>query len=133
MTGTFDFAVNHRVIEELPPEEHKGTDLNGWVFNTKPSVPYRPTFKVTLHGMRWFLNTPGNALDIVTQPTINAGRLRKFYLDNRQWDSFTFVHEFLGTMQCRFADPVVIPAALPNSGGLIAPLEVTLIQHNPGF
>lgn len=105
--------------------------MNGWEFTAKPSIPYRPQFKLTLSGMRWRLS--GSALDVSTDPTTNAGRLREFYKTNRRWGVFSYNHEYLGTINCRFAAEVVIPKALPNSNGLIADFEVTLVQHNPGY
>lgn len=133
MAGTFDFAPNSRVIIEMPPEEKTATSFNGWDFTAKPVVPYRAKFRVQLHGMRWYLNAGGTALDITTDPTINAGRLRQFYKDNRLWDNFSFAHEYLGTITCRFAEPVNIPPAIGNSRGLIPMFEVVLLHHNPGY
>lgn len=133
MAGTFDFAPNSHVAEELPPEEQDGVSMNGWEFTAKPNVPYRAKFKLTLSGMRWRMNGAGTALDTATDPTMNAGRLLNFYKSNRKWDTFTYNHEYLGAITCRFAEPVVIPKALSNSNGLIPDFEVTLIHHNPSF
>jgi hypothetical protein len=81
--------------------------------------------------MRWRLS--GSALDTSTDPTMNAGRLLNFYKQNRTWDTFTYNHEYLGSITCRFADPVQIPKAITNSNGLIPDFEITLIHHNPGY
>lgn len=105
--------------------------MNGWDFTAKPRVPYRPLFKVTLEGLYWYIN--GSGFDLAKNPTINAGRLRNFYKDHQTWDKFTFNHEYLGVITCRFASPVNLPKALPNSGGLLPPVEVTLVQHSPGY
>jgi hypothetical protein len=83
--------------------------------------------------MRWYLNTAGTALDLTTNPTRNAGRLLNFYKSNRTWDVFTFQHEYMGVIVCRFEKPVTIPEGLPNSGGLIGEFEVNLIQHNTSW
>lgn len=133
MAGTFDFALNSRVITEVPPEEKPFVSMNGWDFTAKPSTPYRAKFRVRLYGMRWYLNAGGTALDITTEPTLNAGRLRQFYKDNRLWDNFTFAHEYLGNLTCRFAEAFEIPPAIGNSRGLIEPFDVLLIHHNPGY
>lgn len=133
MAGTFDFCVATRVAEELPPEETSITSMNGWQYSSKPKTPYRPSFKVTLHGLRWYLNAGGNALDLTTNLDKNAGRLLQFYKARRMWDTFTYNHEYLGAITVRFEKPVTIPAALPNSRGLIAPLEIQLVQHNPSW
>jgi hypothetical protein len=62
----FDFCDTSRVIEEIPPEDQTASSMNGWDFTAKPKIPYRRTFKVALHGMRWYLATGGASLDITT-------------------------------------------------------------------
>lgn len=133
MAGTFDFCTTSRVVTEVPPEEPSVMNMNGWPFTPKPKVPYRPSFKVVLHGLKWYLNGPGTALDVTTNPTKNAGRLLNFYKTNRLWDTFTLNHEYLGNIICRFEKPLTLPAGLPESGGLLEAVEVTLIQHNPAW
>ncbi len=129
MAGTFDFCSNSRVIEEIAPQELAVTDMNGWTFAPKAKTPYRPQFKVTLHGLRWIMGS--GVLNVTTEPERNAGRLRAFYIENRMNGTFTLNHEYLGAITCRFAKPVSIPAAIPNSNGLIDAFEVTLEWHNP--
>lgn len=133
MSGVFDFAPNSHVAEEIPPEDPAVTSFNGWEFTSRPGVPYRAKFKLTISGMRWRLNTAGNALDVTTDPTMNAGRLLAFWKTNRRWDTFNYQHEYLGLIVCRFADAVSIPKALPDSNGLVPDFEVTLVHHNPGY
>lgn len=133
MSGTFDFAPNSRVWEEIAPPEVSATSFRGWEFTSKPAVPYRPTYKITLYGMRWYLNSGGTAFDTTTNPTMNAGRLRAFYIANRTWDNFTFVHETLGSMAMKFAAPVQIPPAMGESGGVIDKFEVLLVPNNPAY
>lgn len=131
MAGTFDFCDTSRVIEEIAPESPAGTDMNGWTFTAKPAIPYRRTFKVTLHGMRWYLN--GSVLDITTNPKKNIGRLLKFYRDNQRWDVFALNHEYLGSILCQFAGAVNPPKAIASSNGLVEPFEVQLVHYNPGY
>lgn len=131
MPGVFDFAPNSHFAVEIPPEEPSVVSFNGWDFAAKPSVPYRAKFKLQLSGMRWYLS--GGALDTTTNPTMNAGRLLNFYKTNRRYGTFTYAHEYLGTITCRFAEPVQIPPGIPNSNGLTEAFEVTLIHHNPGY
>lgn len=133
MAGTFDFCPNSKVVVEIPPDEPGVATMNGWEFRPRPKVPYRPTFKITLHGMRWYLNSAGTALDVTTNPTLNAGRLLNFYKSNRTWDVFTFNHEYLGSLVVRFNKPVSIPPAEGESKGLIKAFEVELIQNNPAW
>lgn len=133
MSGTFDFAPNSHVAEEIPPEEPEVISMNGWDFTAKPSIPYRAKFKLTLTGMRWYFNSDGTAYDTTTNPTLNAARLLQFYKTNRRFGTFTYPHEAYGDLTCRFALPVQLPKALPDSGGLLPPFEVVLIHHNPSY
>jgi hypothetical protein len=131
--AVFDFAPNTHVAEEIPPEEATATSMNGWDFTAKPAVPYRRKFKLTMSGMRWFLNENGDGLDLLSDPKHNAGRLLQFYQDHRKWDSFEYHHEYLGQLTCRFDAPVSVPKALPNSNGLVPDFEIQLVHHNPSF
>lgn len=153
MSGVFDFCPDSHVPEEIPPAEPEAFSFNGWQFTSKPVVPYRPQFRLKMHGMRWYLTeTPkldpvtglpvldpgGNpvmveVLDLTTNPGFNFGRLRAFYLANRLWDTFTYSHQYLGDITCRFAQPLPMPPGLPDAGGLIEAFDVTLVHHNPTF
>lgn len=132
MSGTFSFCPTSQVVELIPPESVSGISLNGWNFSAKPTVPYQAKWKVMLYGLRWYLQSNGT-FDSTTDPTHNARALEIFYQNNQTWDSFTWSHPHIGSLTVRFAAPVVIPAAEPNSGGLIAPVEINLIHHNPGY
>jgi len=132
---TFDFCPNHYVPETLPREGGATTvSLGGWQFSAKPTTPYQRRFKLTLHGLRWYLDDTG-IYDAATDPSFNAKRLEEFYQRNEMWNPFLFRHQHLSPVpiQCRFAAPVTVPAGEKNSGGFIAPLEVQLIHHNPGY
>lgn len=131
MAGSFNFCPDSHVAVEIPPEETSVVSFNGWDFRAKPGIPYRPRFRLRLGGMRWYLS--GTALDVATNPTLNAGRLLNFYKSNRTWDTFSYQHEYLGLITCRFAEPVNIPEAEPNSNGLIKDFDTVLIHHNPGY
>lgn len=130
---TFDFCDTSRVAEELPPQEQPMMSMNGWPFTSKPKVPYQREFKVKLHGMKWYLNVGGTALDVTTDTKKNAGRLLAFYRDHRLWDSFLYNHEYLGIVRVRFAKPVTVPAGIGDTGGKTEAIEVSLIEHNPSF
>jgi hypothetical protein len=79
------------------------------------------------------VSTASLPLDSKITPTINARALELFYQANGVWDNFTWVHPHLGSLTCRFATMVTVPAALPNSNGFLEPLEIVLLHHNPGF
>jgi len=133
MAGTFDFAPNSHVAEEMAPEEKPATSMNGWDFTSRPNTPYRAKFRLTIGGMYWRFNQAHTSLDTTTDPQTNAGRLLAFYKQNRTWGTFTYNHEYLGPLTVRFAEPVNIPKAMADSNGLIPDFEVTLVHHNPGF
>ena len=130
---TFDFCVDTRVAEVIAPEEPTVSDFNGWDYVPTPVLPYRRKFKVTLHGLQWYLNGAGTALDVATNADRNAGRLEQFYTTHRTFKPFDFQHEYLGLIECRFERPVSIPGAVPNSGGRIDPFEIMMITHNPSY
>lgn len=132
MAGTFDFAPNGLVPETLPPEAQPVVSLNGWTFGSRPSVPYQKKFKVTLHGMRWYLQANG-LFDVTTDPLHNARRLELFYEANGVWDKFSWNHPHLGVINARFSSSLAIPAGLANSYGLIPAFEVNLLHHDPGY
>lgn len=133
MAGVFDFCPKYMVPRTKPPSSDvKGMSMNGWFFSAKPKVPYQKTFVVRLQGMRWYLASNG-LFDVLTDRLYNARCLELFYQQNGMWDNFEFKHPHLGKMQVRFAAPVEIPEAIPNSGGLIDGFEVQLIEHNPGY
>jgi hypothetical protein len=133
VAGTFDFAPGKHSAQEVPPEEPSVTSFNGWEFTARPGIPYRRKFRLKLAGLVWYLDSSGTTLDISTDPTMNAGRLLEFYKLNRTWDTFTYPHEYLGDLTCRFAHPVEIPLAIPNSFGRVPEFELMLIHHNPGY
>ena len=132
MAGVFNFCPGSLVPETLVPEQLSVMSLNGWTFSAKPNVPYQKSFKVTLHGLRWYLNADGT-FDRLSDRQHNARVLEEFYEKNGTWDSFDWFHPHFGNLKVRFKALVQIPAAISNSGGLCNPLEITLIHHNPGY
>jgi hypothetical protein len=132
MAETFNFCPNGQVPETLPRELTSAMTMNGWTFVSKPTTPYVRKFRVKLHGLRWFLNTNG-LYDVASSQDVNAKLLEEFYERHETWNPFNWVHPHRGTMLVRFASPVIVPAALPASGGFIEPVEVNFVHHNPGY
>jgi len=128
----FDFCPDTRVAETIAPEEPSIKDFNGWDYTPRPVVPYRRKFKILLGGLRWYFNDNGT-IDYLTNPSYNAGRLEKFYRDHRKWKEFGYEHEWMGSIELRFENPVSVPKAIPNSGGLIEELEIMTVHHNPTY
>ena len=128
---TFAFCPNTLVPETIPPEPVAGVSMNGWEFSSRPAVPYRRKFKVTLHGLTWYL-TSGGLYDTVPDPGHNARRLEIFYQQHERWREFLWHHPHIGELAVKFAAPVNVPAGISNSGGLIAALEVQFIESQPG-
>ena len=128
----FNFCPNSRVAETIAPEEPSVRDFNGWDYAPKPVLPYRRRFKITLEGLRWYFNSNGT-IDYATNPDYNAGVLESFYTDHRKHKAFNYQHEWLGMLELRFDNPVNVPKALPNSDGLLEPLEFMALHHNPTY
>ena len=129
----WDFCPKYMVPKIAPPPaQGKGMSMNGWHFSSKPAVPYQKSFIVTLQGMHWYLK-PSDLFDVSTNPQYNARRLELFYEEHGCWDNFEFPHPHLGLLTVRFKEPLQIPEAIPNSGGLIEKFDVQLIHHNPGY
>lgn len=128
----FNFCRKTRVAETIAPEETTIKDFNGWDYTPRPTLPYRRKFKVTLDGLRWYFNSNGT-IDYVTNPEYNAGVLESFYSAHRKHKPFNYQHEWLGLLELRFENPVNIPKAIPNSGGLIESFELMMIHHNPTY
>ena len=131
--AVFTFAPERNVPVTLPRDGGATVvSLNGWQFSSRPTTPYQKRFRVTLYGMRWYLQ-PGGLFDTTTNPHFNARALEAFYEEHEQWKPFTFPHQHFGSLECRFAAPLAVPESIKDSNGLIAPFEIQLIHHNPGF
>lgn len=134
MADVFDFCPGRNVPETLPRDAPQSTmSMGGWQFSSRPTTPYQRKIKLTLHGLRWYLDDATGRYDYVTNEQFNARALERFYEARETWSPFTLKHQHFGDMTVRFAVPVTVPKALPDSGGLIAPFEVTFIHHNPGY
>ena len=129
----FTFCPKTNVPELLPREQPSVMSMGGWTFTSKPTTPYVKTYKVTLHGLKWFLTNDGYFVE-GGDATLKARLLEKVYERHELWRPFLWTHQHLGQQALfRFKTPVIVPKALPNSDGLIEPLEVQLIEHNPGY
>lgn len=132
--ATFNFCPERNVPETLPREgNNSAVTMNSWQFNAKPTTPYVRKFKVTLHGLVWYLNQATGLYDSTTNPNFNARALEIFYEQHETWRPFVFNHQHFGPLNCRFSAPLTVPAGLKDSGGRLGPIEMTLIQHNPGY
>lgn len=132
MADLFNFCPDYMVPRTKPPQASQVMSMNGWAFSAKPKVPYQKTFVVKLQGMRWYL-LANNLYDEVTNPQYNARLLEKFYEAHGVWQAFDFPHPHFGTLSCKFSQPVEVPEAIVNSGGLIDGFDITLVHNNPGF
>lgn len=130
MLETFDFCPDFTVPETVPPEPQSGLSMNGWRFTSRPAVPYRRKFKLKLQGLQWFL-LPNGLYDVATNPTLNAHRLEKFYQRHENWLPFNWTHPHLGSLVVQFEGQVIVPAAEPNSNGLVNAIEINLLEYNP--
>lgn len=129
---TFNFAPNSLVPKTIPREPQQVISMNGWTFTSKPTTPHVHRFTVKLYGLKWILNSD-NTFNTVAQPTLNARMLEQFYDRHETWQSFYWTHPHHGLRLVRFASPVTIPEGQVNGGGKVDPLEITFIEHNPGY
>jgi hypothetical protein len=134
MPEIFSFCPGRNVPETLPREAPQSTmSMGGWQFSARPTTPYQKKIKLTLHGLRWYLNSATGLYDFTTNPTFNARNLEMFYERHETWLPFTLPHQHFGDMLVRFAAPLTVPRGEVNAGGFIAPVEATFIHHNPGY
>lgn len=131
--AAFDFCPNSQVPQTSPREGAQVITLNGWAFTSKPTTPMVRTITLTLHGLHWILDANDEYDETIT-PQVNARALELFYEDHEMWKPFDWMHPHTGvTQQYRFASTVVVPPGISGGSGLISPLEVQLIEHNPGY
>lgn len=130
----FLFCTGRNVPETLPRDAPQtAMSMNGWQFSSRPTTPYQRKFKLTLHGLRWYLDPGTDYYDPASNYQFNAAALEKFYQDHETWSPFILPHQHIGDLVVRFFSPVTVPAGEQNSGGFIKPVEVTFIHHNPGY
>lgn len=129
----FKFAPESQVPVTLSPDPVQGMSMAGWNFSARPSVPYQRKFRVTLYGMRWYLNEYTGLYDRITDPEHNAHLLELFYQEHGTWQAFYWNHPHLGRLKVRFAAKVDVPEGIQNSGGLVDKFDITLIHDNPSF
>jgi len=130
----FNFCPDRNVPETLPRDAPQTTmSMNGWQFSSRPTTPYQRKFKLTLHGLRWYLDPVTGLYNYTTDPLFNARALERFYESHETWAPFTLKHQHFGDLTARFATPLTVPAGEQNSGGFIKPVEVMFIHHNPGY
>jgi hypothetical protein len=115
-----------------PPQASKNVSMNGWSFAAKPNVPFQKTFLVKLQGVTWYLKGD-DQYDISTNPRFNARRLELFYEEHGTWKPFQYRHPHLGVIEVKFKEPIEVPEAIPNSGGLIDGFDIQLVHNNPGY
>lgn len=130
---TFGFCPGSQVPETIAPKSGSATSMNGWTFTSRPAIPYQRTFKVSLYGLRWYTASGTGLYDEATDPTHNARALETFFQRHQTWKEFTWTHQHIGAIVCKFSESVDVPAAIQNSNGLLDKLEVTLIESNPAF
>lgn len=131
--AVFNFCPNSLVPELIPREGPSVVTMNGWTFTSKPTTPFVKSWNVTLSGLHWRLDE-NDHYDATDRPETNAKALEDFYQAHEMWAPFNWTHPHTGQLgEYRFKAPVVVPKALPNSGGLIEPFQIQLIEHNPGY
>lgn len=123
---TFPFSY-HRVQTDNP-ESGMRVQLGGsYVFTSAPTDPDQRKFTLTFPTMKYFLNS-SNVLDETINPTYNMYNLIKFYQRHKLHNSFMYDHPVHGSLEVKFAKPLIEPEGLPNGFGSVKEFNVELIE-----
>lgn len=123
---TYDFP--YYVLEDRFPESSvKMSFGGGYEFASKPKAPDQIIFVLNYETMVFIESSPGT-LDLSTNGKVNMGKLRKFYVDHRLYEPFSFPHPILGTVTVRFNKP--LSYKLRKGGmGSVEPFTVELLYQ----
>lgn len=128
MAETFE-PVNF-LFETQYPESGTRLQLgNSWTFTAPPDAPDQRIFKLTLQGLRFYVEEDGTTIDTDTEPTRNAGRFDAFYQRHRLWKSFTFNHPQFGPLEVKFHKPLNLPKGIKGGNGLLPEFDIELVEQ----
>lgn len=95
-------------------------------FDAPPEAPDQRIFTLKLLGMAYFVDE--NGLDLATSTGRNLGVLEAFYNRHKTAKSFLLEHPLYGQVECKFNRPLAISEGIAGGDGLVADLEVELIE-----
>lgn len=122
---TFDFPY-HLVSTEYPDSATRVQFGSSYVFTSKPVAPDQRIFTLSFQGMGFFFS--GEILNRDVKPQLNMGTLERFYQDHQTWKSFIYPHALLGSVVCKFHQPLTIPKGVPGGSGKVEGFELKLIE-----
>lgn len=124
---TFDFPY-HSISHNYPETGVRVKFGNSYEFSSAPAAPPQRTFKLNMKGMRYYNNPDGSFSRTMNNGT-NILSLEDFYKEHELYKRFLYNHETEGELTVRFKEPLQIPEAIENGGGLFPPFEITLIEQ----
>lgn len=126
MTETFNFPF-HTSAEEFPATGYGVQFGNSYEFRSAPVAPPQRMWKLTMSGLRYI--TSAGVISRSLSPTVNILFFKDFYAAHQLHTSFFYVHETEGTIKVRFKEPLKLPTAIPNSGGIFPPFDITIVEQ----
>lgn len=120
-------ATYFTLATRYPRSGERITLGKSYQFDVQSFFPDQRTFILNLQGMAYFLNLSGQ-MDLAKEPGRNLQVLENFYQQHRLSQSFTFNHPTLGAIECKFNNPLEIPAGIRGGNGLVPDFDVELIE-----
>lgn len=125
---TFDNFMLHKVSTKYYSTGFSVDLGNGYSFATDGKAPPIRELTLDFTGYKWYLNSEGEIDPEVNKNINNMGALRDFFLSHLTHKQFIYNHPSDGEIYVRFKEPLSIPKAKPDSGGIVEDFQVTLIQ-----
>ena len=123
---TFNFPFHSVGAIEYPTNTTIYELGGGYQYGQIPVDPTARTFKITMTGMKYYLQSNG-AIDTTSEPTTNIYTLDQFYQTHGIHTAFNYPHWFYGTLKVKFARPLKIPQPEGNQG-VLPPFDIELIE-----
>jgi hypothetical protein len=128
---TFGFPY-HSVTHIYP----KGDGVRfgrGYIFTTKPQLPFQRIFRLHFNAMQWLFNGSGVA-DATINPSLNILALINFYEAHDTSQAFIYAHPVFGNLVVKFSPdtPLEVPKAIDGGTGTTEAFELFLVEQ-PGL
>lgn len=125
---SFDNFMKHKVSTKYYTTGFSVDLGGGYSFATDGKAPPIRELTLDFTGYKWYVDNERN-IDTETNKDINnMGALRDFYLSHLTHKTFYYKHPSDGEIVVRFKEPLSIPKAKPDSGGVVEDFQITLIE-----
>lgn len=133
--AVFDFPY-HQVQDEYPESSLSIRFGRGYQFASRPMGPDQINLRLSFPTLFWVFNS-GGSLTALTEPKINLKTLIEFYEAHLLYEKFTYNHPLRGTIECRFAKPLVTPKGIRGAVAskdshkfhAVEPFEIQLVTQ----